>query len=75
MLLKPWHDLQHDLKTPNESWSQVFELSELLSILSGIRYLHKCQTAMANDNANEDIQNHARVAARRCEDLNDDIMK
>jgi len=66
MLLKPWHDLQRDLKTANMSWSQAFEefletaSNETLAILSGIGYLHDCQTAMTNDNIDHGVQNFER---------------
>jgi hypothetical protein len=62
MLLKPWRHLVNDLKMPQESWTTAFEKfrdtasNEIRGILSGISYLHDCETAVANDAEKDDIQ-------------------
>lgn len=51
VLLKPWRNIRTDLKAPSESWEQAFEKfvskapSKVLQIISGIQYLHECETA------------------------------
>ncbi|KAM6492479.1 hypothetical protein JOM56_012203, partial [Amanita muscaria] len=51
MLLKPWCDMQEDLKEPTQTWSKAFLLftsaaSERIKfILSGIQYFHECDSA------------------------------
>lgn len=55
MLLKPWRNLFCDLKRQEETWNDAFQdfvgttSPETLAILSGIQYLHQCQTAADND--------------------------
>ena len=73
MLLKPWRDLHRDLKGPSETWAEAFEAfrnstsSENRAILSGIRYLHDCETA-----AHEDRQRGDTVDGRRRQHEDDD---
>lgn len=55
MLLKPWRSLRLDLKSESESWSEAFESflqscsNEWRSLVSGINYLHQCQSAVTNN--------------------------
>jgi|SRR5882762_10025141 len=51
VLLKPWRKIQTHLKAPSESWEGAFDKfiskapSKVLQIISGIQYLHECETA------------------------------
>lgn len=55
MLLKPWRNLQSDLKNANESWTDAFKTflttssPEVKAIISGIQYLHDCDAAVRDD--------------------------
>lgn len=55
MLLKPWRNLHTDLKSPVQSWKEAFDAFtstasyETQAVLSGIQYLHECQTAVEKD--------------------------
>jgi hypothetical protein len=50
MLLKPWHSLHDDLKSPSESWETAFEHflagtpHKIKTILSGIQYFHDSES-------------------------------
>jgi len=50
-LLKPWRDLRTDLKHPNQTWEEAFNIfcsfasPRELRILSNIQYFHKCEAA------------------------------
>lgn len=63
VLLKPWRDLQRDLKSPADSWPVALALfvdshdatkqQALRSILGGIQYFHEClQAAQASRSNN-----------------------
>ena len=55
MLLKPWRDLQTDLKLSSESWAAAFEKFHASAVprvrrtLSGIQYFHECESAASTD--------------------------
>ena len=57
MLLKPWRDLQADLKSPSESWTAAFEAfrasatPKVRRTLSGIQYFHECESAASVDDS------------------------
>ena len=57
MLLKPWRDLQTDLKSSSESWVAAFEsfctsaAPRVQQTLSGIQYFHECESAASADNS------------------------
>jgi hypothetical protein len=62
MLLKPWRDLNRDLKRSGETWAESFaafrETAASLedqAILSGIAYLHDCETAASKDQSKHDM--------------------
>ena len=50
LLLKPWHDIQSDLKEPTQTWQTAFKdfLStappHISNIVSGIQYFHDCKS-------------------------------
>ena len=50
-LLKPWRDLQTDLKYPSQTWEEAFNAfcstasSRDLHIISNIQYFHNCEAA------------------------------
>ncbi|KIL59323.1 hypothetical protein M378DRAFT_85203, partial [Amanita muscaria Koide BX008] len=51
MLLKPWRDLQNDLKETSQTWTESFHqflqsaTDRAKLIVSGIQYFHDCDTA------------------------------
>ncbi|EMD32190.1 hypothetical protein CERSUDRAFT_99591 [Gelatoporia subvermispora B] len=51
VLLKPWRNLETDLKAPDESWSDAFDRflagspKRIRDIPPGIQYFHECRTA------------------------------
>ena len=51
MLLKPWRDMQTDLKQLNDTWEGALEKflndapTKIRDILSNIQYFHECETA------------------------------
>ena len=51
MLLKPWWDLNSDLKLPTQSWKDAYDQYVSCApewvrfITSGIQYFHDCNTA------------------------------
>ena len=55
VLLKPWRDLNTDLKLPTESWAASFEAfctsatPKVRRALSGIQYFHECESAAQKD--------------------------
>ena len=57
LLLKPWRNLQTDLKPPSESWTAAFEsfrastTPKVRRTLSGIQYFHECESAANSDNS------------------------
>ena len=61
VLLKPWHNLQHDLKSPEQTWPAAFEqflghANEWIKfILSGIQYFHDCEAAAKESHLQEDF--------------------
>jgi len=74
MLLKPWRNLRDDLKASSESWATAFETfretvsTETHGILSGIGYLHDCESAIANDDEKIGMAIHE----GRMEDVDDE---
>ncbi|THG93633.1 hypothetical protein EW026_g7654 [Hermanssonia centrifuga] len=59
MLLKPWRNLQEDLKHADQTWLEAF--TEFVAsapenvhrVISGVQYHHDCRTAARNDKHNE----------------------
>lgn len=55
LLLKPWRNINTDLKLPIESWETAFNSfvntapASVTRILSNIQYLHECKTAAKNN--------------------------
>lgn len=55
LLLKPWRDLEKDLKSPNETWALAFKAfrtmapDRVLRTLSGIQYFHECALTAEQD--------------------------
>ena len=54
VLLKPWRNMETDLKQSNDTWEAVFEKflndapTNVQDILSNIQYFHKCEAAACN---------------------------
>ena len=54
-LLKPWRNLETDLKAPTESWVAAFDTfrasatPRVKRALSGIQYFHECESAAQKD--------------------------
>lgn len=61
ILLKPWCNLQHDLKSPEQTWPAAFEqfldhANEWIKfIFSGIQYFHDCEAAAKESCLQEDF--------------------
>lgn len=61
-LLKPWRNLENDLKHPTESWATAFETfchsaaPRAKRALSGIQYFHECESAAQKDTTNPPYQ-------------------
>ena len=51
MLLKPWRNIETDLKLPTQTWESAFEAFistaswHIRHIISGIQYFHECQSS------------------------------
>ena len=82
MLLKPWRNLQTDLKPLSQTWAEAFDgfLSSSTErtkfVLSGIQYFHDCESAACNSRAE-----HESAATYSCmevgneeEELGEDIL-
>ena len=59
MLLKPWRQLEADLKDPEETWEEAYSKFKSvaspkeLNILSSIQYFHECERAAQDKTGNE----------------------
>ncbi|KAJ7331384.1 hypothetical protein DFH08DRAFT_649678, partial [Mycena albidolilacea] len=80
VLLKPWRDLQADLKDPGESWIQAFDTfaetanERVRDILAGIQYFHSCRSAaLASYDANNNEVSQPVENPQESEDLGEDV--
>lgn len=88
MLLKPWRNIDRDLKTPSESWAAAFKVfiaeapKKVLDIISGIQYFHECSAAARKSCEDGTTQDEAHgIAVERTEvdelnefDLGEDVV-
>ncbi|KIJ21314.1 hypothetical protein PAXINDRAFT_151861 [Paxillus involutus ATCC 200175] len=57
MLLKPWRNLDTNLKSPSQTWESAFETfistapRQIHHIISGIQYFHKCELSAQQHSA------------------------
>ena len=64
MLLKPWRNLEHDLKTESQSWTDAWHSflatasKDIQDVVSGIQYHHECDRA-ARESRESDLDNQA----------------
>jgi len=55
MLLKPWRDLSTDLKEPDQSWAEAFQLfhdsapDTIKNIICSIQYFYECENSAKQD--------------------------
>ena len=77
MLLKPWWDLQANLKQPLQTWANAFcdfvsRSSDCVRfILSGIQYFHECESAAKKGREDEEAVEWAHQERR--ENLGEDF--
>jgi hypothetical protein len=61
LLLKPWRDIQKDLKSQTQTWPEAFSTfihqasRRTHFILSGIQYFHECESAAKERRQEDDI--------------------
>ncbi|PPQ74787.1 hypothetical protein CVT24_003726 [Panaeolus cyanescens] len=80
MLLKPWRDLQSDLKRRDQTWIEAFReflenaSKETKAIISGIKFLSDCETAAKEDRKRNGDSDGNGKGRRRRWDMEEDLM-
>ncbi|KAI6100727.1 hypothetical protein EDD16DRAFT_1496358, partial [Pisolithus croceorrhizus] len=71
LLLKPWHDIASDLKTPSQTWESALQMfltqapPEVHRIISGVQYFHQCERS-AQDRKMQEAGTHAQGLMDEC---------
>lgn len=61
VLLKPWTDMNVDLKSMDDTWEEAFERfiieapGRILNIIDGIQFFHECESAAAARREDENV--------------------
>jgi PIF1-like helicase len=62
LLLKPWRNIDTDLKSPMQTWESAFDdfmqdiPRKYRNMLSGIQYFHECETSAKDKRTKEDME-------------------
>jgi len=62
MLLKPWRNIETDLKLPTQTWESAFEMflstapCKTRHIVSGIQYFHECESSAHRDSVIQSVE-------------------
>jgi len=62
MLLKPWRNIETDLKLPTQTWESAFEMflstapRKTRHIVSGIQYFHECESSARRDSVIQSVE-------------------
>src|ERR1700722_2633980 len=82
MLLKPWRNIETDLKSSTQTWESAFDdfmvnaPRKYRNILSGIQFFHECESSAKTKRSEEDIETEPKNGGRtEIEDDNDDAME